>query len=72
MNLKRRRLVAGVIAVRQALDFSTDKAIFTVIIGWLALRPLFETFGLTRLAQLAGWLLVVSAAAGYGRVSTST
>lgn len=30
-------LVAGVIAVRQALDFSTGKAIFTVIIGWFAM-----------------------------------
>src|SRR5262245_44219424 len=28
-------LVAGVIAVRQALDVSTEKAIFTVAIGWL-------------------------------------
>lgn len=28
-------LVAGVIAVRQALDFDTGKAIVTVIIGWL-------------------------------------
>jgi len=30
-------LVAGVIAVRQALDFSTGKAILTVVIGWLAI-----------------------------------
>ncbi len=29
-------LVAGVIAVRQALDFSTEKAIFTVLLGWVA------------------------------------
>jgi len=28
-------LVAGVIAVRQALDFDTTKAILTVIIGWV-------------------------------------
>jgi hypothetical protein len=28
-------LIAGVIAVRQALDFSTERAIFTVLIGWL-------------------------------------
>jgi hypothetical protein len=28
-------LVAGVIAVRQALDFTTGKAIMTVIIGWI-------------------------------------
>jgi hypothetical protein len=28
-------LVAGVIAVRQALDFDTTKAVITVIIGWV-------------------------------------
>jgi hypothetical protein len=28
-------LVAGVVAVRQALDFDTGKAILTVIIGWV-------------------------------------
>ncbi|MCL5958832.1 MAG: YIP1 family protein, partial [Chloroflexi bacterium] len=28
-------LVAGVVAVRQALDFSTGKAILTVLIGWV-------------------------------------
>jgi hypothetical protein len=41
---------------------------FTVAIGWLALRPLFETFGLDRLAELAGWLLAVSTIASYGLV----
>ena len=30
-------LVAGVVAVRQALDFDTGKAILTTVIGWLAL-----------------------------------
>ncbi len=29
-------LVAGIIAIRQALDFSTGKAILTAVIGWLA------------------------------------
>lgn len=29
-------LIAGVIAVRQALDFTTGRAIGTVIVGWLA------------------------------------
>ena len=33
-------LVAGVVAVRQALDFTTGKAIMTTIIGWLALMVL--------------------------------
>lgn len=30
-------LVAGVIAIRQALDFGTGKAILTAVLGWLAL-----------------------------------
>ena len=30
-------LVAGIIAIRQALDFSTGKAVLTAVIGWLAL-----------------------------------
>jgi len=30
-------LVAGIIAIRQALDFSTGKAILTAVIGWLAM-----------------------------------
>ena len=30
-------LVAGIIAIRQALDFSTDKAILTALLGWLVM-----------------------------------
>ncbi|MEX2530911.1 MAG: Yip1 family protein [Gemmatimonadota bacterium] len=30
-------LVAGVIAIRQACDFSTGKAILTAVLGWLAI-----------------------------------
>jgi len=30
-------LVAGIIAIRQALDFGTGKAILTAVIGWLAM-----------------------------------
>jgi hypothetical protein len=30
-------LVCGVIAIRQALDFDTGKAILTALIGWLVL-----------------------------------
>jgi hypothetical protein len=42
---------------------------FTVIVGWLALRPLFQTFGFTRMADLAGWLLLIAAIGGYGLVA---
>jgi hypothetical protein len=38
-------LVAGVVAVRQALDFTTEKAILTVVIGWLV--------------QIAFWIALV-------------
>ena len=34
-------LVAGIVALRQALDFSTGKAIVTAIIGWIALMIVF-------------------------------
>ncbi len=30
-------LVAGIVAIRQALDFDTGRAILTAVIGWLAL-----------------------------------
>ena len=29
------QLVAGIIAIRQALDFTTGKAILTALIGWV-------------------------------------
>ena len=38
-------LVAGVIAVRQALDFDTAKAIMTCIIGWIVSLILTVVFG---------------------------
>lgn len=47
------QLVCGVIAVRQALDFTTGKAIVTVIIGWLVIMVigalLAMLFGITAL-----------------------
>jgi hypothetical protein len=44
-------LVCGVVAVRQALDFTTGKAIGTVLIGWL----LMVAFGALMLAVTAGF-----------------
>ncbi|HEU4564024.1 MAG TPA: Yip1 family protein [Gemmatimonadaceae bacterium] len=38
-------LIAGVIAIRQALDFSTAKALLTGFIGWLALLIPRAIFG---------------------------
>jgi len=40
-------LVAAVVAVRQALDFSTGRAIVTALVGWLAY--MFLVFGLAAL-----------------------
>lgn len=42
-------LIAGIIAVRQALDISTGKAVITAIIGWLVLIIPLAVFG------MAGW-----------------
>jgi hypothetical protein len=42
-----------------------------VILGWFALRPLFETFGLTTIAGLTGWLLIGAAVGGYGLLASA-
>jgi hypothetical protein len=39
-------LVAGVIAIRQALDFDTGKAIATAVIGWLIMMAVVVTIGM--------------------------
>ena len=33
-------LIAGIIAIRQALDFSTGKAVITALLGWIAMVAL--------------------------------
>ena len=38
-------LITGVVAIRQALDFSTGKAIVTAILGWLAVAALMFLTG---------------------------
>jgi hypothetical protein len=43
-------LITGVVAIRQALDFSTGKAIATAILGWLAMIIPFALLGLS-----SGW-----------------
>jgi hypothetical protein len=37
-------LVAGIIAIRQALDISTGKAVITALLGWLLLMILMAVF----------------------------
>jgi hypothetical protein len=43
-------LVTGIVAIRQALDFSTGKAIATALLGWLAMVIPFALLGLS-----TGW-----------------
>lgn len=38
-------LVAGIIAIRQALDFSTGKAVLTALLGWLAVMAVTVVLG---------------------------
>lgn len=38
-------LIAGIIAIRQALDISTGKAVVTAILGWLCLMVAMALFG---------------------------
>jgi hypothetical protein len=41
-------LVAGIIAIRQALDFSTQKALLTALIGWLIVNLGYWFFDMPR------------------------
>ncbi len=36
-------LVAGVVAIRQALDFSTRRAVITVLLGWIVITSSGES-----------------------------
>jgi hypothetical protein len=49
-------LVAGIIAIRQALDFSTGKAVLTALLGWLALVAVMAVIGILTggMAMLGG------------------
>lgn len=38
-------LVAGIVAIRQALDFSTGKAVLTALLGWLAVMVVMLLLG---------------------------
>jgi hypothetical protein len=45
-------LVAGVIAIRQALDFTTGKAVVTALLGWLAVAALMFITGAGSLIRM--------------------
>jgi hypothetical protein len=40
--------------------------LFSLLLGWFALKPLFEAFELDRIASLAGWLLAGAAVVSFG------
>jgi hypothetical protein len=46
-------------------------SLFSVFLGWFALKPLFETFGLVRVAELTGWLLIGALVVGYGLLASA-
>jgi hypothetical protein len=46
-------------------------SLFSVFLGWFALKPLFETFGLDAIADLTGGLLVGALIVGYGLLASA-
>jgi hypothetical protein len=46
-------------------------SLFAVFLGWLALKPLFETFGLTAVAAVTGWLLIGAVVVGYAVMASA-
>jgi hypothetical protein len=46
-------------------------SLFSVFLGWFALKPLFETFALTTIATVTGWLLVGAVVVGFGQLATA-
>jgi hypothetical protein len=57
-------LVAGVIAVREALDFDTTKAILTVIIGWVVILVITTIVGTVLGVGAIGLGAVISSLSG--------
>lgn len=48
-------LIAGVVAIRQALDFTTTRAVWTVVSGWVVMMAVLIVFAV--LAAVAGIVL---------------
>jgi hypothetical protein len=46
-------------------------SLFSVFLGWFALKPLFETFGLTTIASVTGWLLIGAVVVGFGLLANA-
>lgn len=50
---------------------SASTSLFAVLFGWFALKPLFETFGLTAIAALTGWFLLGAVIVSYGFLASA-
>jgi len=46
-------------------------SLFSIFLGWFALVPLFEAFGLTRIADLVSWLMVGALLVGYSQLASA-
>jgi hypothetical protein len=46
-------LIAGIVAIRQALDFNTGKAVLTALLGWLAVMALGAIVGVAGFGGIA-------------------
>lgn len=46
-------------------------SLFSIFLGWFALVPLFEAFGLTRIADLVSWLLIGALVVGYSQLASA-
>jgi hypothetical protein len=46
-------------------------SLFSVFLGWFALVPLFETFGLETIADIVGGLLLGALVVGYGQLASA-
>ena len=45
-------------------------SLYFIFMGWFALRPLFQAFGLSSMADISSWLLVAANLAGYPLLGT--
>jgi hypothetical protein len=46
-------------------------SLFSIFLGWFALVPLFESFSLTRIADLVSWLLIGALLVGYSQLASA-
>jgi hypothetical protein len=63
--------------VREPFDLAAAQhtvasiSLYFSFVGWFALRPLFQSFGLDKAADITGWLLVIANLAGFPFLAAS-